>query len=113
MRPAPHPVVALVLVGNFAGRLAPLAKRASVWITESTENQAEVKRIRAAKSGGDITSFTPIGRTMVQTVAVAVENIDLHHGLSTYDPPYEAIEVIGAELSSELKEVFGERAGQT
>ena len=108
MNPAPHPIVALVLNGNFAGQLLPLTQRASVWIVETPENRAEVERIWAAKTGEDVTSFVPVSGTTVQIVAASVENIDLHHGYFTYYPPYEAIEVIGAELSNELAEVFAE-----
>jgi len=109
MNPTPHQVVALVLTDDFASQLLPLAQRASVWITGTPVNRAEAERIWATKGGEDITSFTPISGATVEGVAALVDNIELHHGHFSCNPPYDTIEVMGAELSSELREMLAAR----
>jgi hypothetical protein len=106
-------VVAVVLDTEFGERLLALASRMPVWIVDIPTNRAAAQRCWDLNTGGTqlhgVTTFKIDQAQSPETWLLEIlANVDLHHGQYSQSPPYRAVEVCGAGLTSELREAFAE-----
>jgi hypothetical protein len=107
------PAIAIVVDPHFGERLAELAERMPVWIVDTPANRSAAERVWRSAAGGErgpreVTTFRadPAGTRADWIVAIAAE-VDLHHGEWSEDPPYAAIEVVGADPTDPLRAALG------
>jgi hypothetical protein len=106
-------LVRVVVDREFGERLEALPRAVPVWIVDSPANTAAAQRIREEYSdpnAAGITTFRAyLGKSPERLFLSVIATVDLHHGESSQDPPYTAIEVIGgaptAAIHARLAEV--------
>jgi len=112
MRDSASYIVTLIFDPSFGDRLAELPSGAPVWIVESLVNCAAVQRAWATQPSSahldGVTIFRGEENDAVASCKGILSEIELHHGTNSRQPPYSGIEVIGVELTSELKEALAE-----
>ena len=106
-------VVAIVLETDFGDRLSALASRMPVWIVDTPANRSSALRhwdpnADQPRQEG-VTTFKFDQTQSPETWLIEILGaVDLHHGQYSHDPPYTAIEVFGAALTSTVREAFAE-----
>ena len=105
-------LVTLVVDPLFGERLAELASGGPVWIIEVPANRAAAQRaweaLPTATYLDGVTIFRGNENDAVASCKGILSEIDLHHGAHSHVPPYSGLEVIGAELTPELRAALGE-----
>lgn len=109
--------VGIVVDRNYANRIPELARAFHVWVVESPKNSAAIQQFWAGEKSdafGDpletgITSFKPREGESAQALCAGIaEYVDEHHNAYAHDPPWSEIEVYGADLDDQLREVFSD-----
>lgn len=109
--------VGLVVDRNFGPRVAPLARSFHVWVIESPGNTPFIKAFwndepqppQYDPLAPGITSFSANDKESPEAACARIaDDIDVHHGELSQDPPWSEIEVFGVELSDKLRESFTE-----
>lgn len=105
--------VSVVLDRDYGLRLCELLRLGSVWAVESPTNRniaQEIWRENPSRSHLDgLTIFSATeGSTSEQILIDELENVDLHHGHYSADPPYTILRVIGAQLTDEVRGMLSE-----
>lgn len=107
--------VALVVDRDFGNRLEELARRVPVWICDSPENRSIAHRVwrktssKEPQSGVTVFKVTR-ERTPEEMCIGTLENVDLHHGEHSHDPPFSVLEVYGTPMTENIRaaaEEFG------
>jgi|SRR4030095_14875329 hypothetical protein len=106
-------VVAVVLDTEFGEQLLALASRMPVWIVDTPTNCAAAQRCwdlnaRQTHLGGVTTFKIDQAQSPETWLLDILANVDLHHGQYSQNPPYRAVEVFGAKLTSELRDAFAQ-----
>lgn len=94
--------VAIVIDPDFGAALQSLASRMPVWVADTPGNrvaiEAEWTRRRRDGAEREVTVFRMIdGLTAAEHVSALLATIEAHHGQGAQDPPFEVLEVVGAE----------------
>ena len=94
---------------GFGERLTELELGVPVWIVDTPTNKAVVQRLWKERTGTNhltgITSFDDLKSYSPEDVLIAeLDTIELHHGHYSADPPYTILEVVGAQLSTRVRE---------
>jgi hypothetical protein len=112
--------VAIVFDAAFGSRLFELAARMPVWIVDTPPNLAAVDQWRphpAQSEAEGVTTFKVDPKETAEAwCADILYMVDLHHGEYSHDPPYSAIEVIGAldeRLERRLRGIWTVRLRRT
>jgi hypothetical protein len=101
----------VILDPNYGERLRQVWPGQPVWIAMSSINEPMVRSLRAAHPDGDqlsgITAFrfdadAPPEKSLLDSLNM----VDLHHGLYSSEDPYIALEVIGARLTINVREIL-------
>lgn len=101
----PERAVAVVFDLAFGQQIIEVAKQGSVWIVRSPANAAATDAARAA--GLNATTFEPVNPSdPLASLLAILPDVDLHHGPDSQSLPYRAINVIGVEVSSGLREAL-------
>lgn len=101
-----------------AAKLASVAARMPVWIAETVKNANTVEHFRRSAAPRESPSHTALGavttfiidpnatpEAWVEEILAVVEE---HHGFYSQTPPYDCLEVMGAQPTSELREALAE-----
>jgi hypothetical protein len=120
MYPRQHKVF-LVVDRTFGGRLVLLAKQGHVWAVASPENTAAMQMVWGSTQatadngpmGSGVTSFCSEEPTIERMCEQLADEIDIHHGEGTQDPPWSEIEVVGTPLTDTLREAFSAIGGHS
>jgi hypothetical protein len=103
--------VSIVLDRNCGQLLRELIGSGPVWIVESPANRESSQQLwessptRTHLDG--VTLFKAADTSSPEeTLAGWMDAIELHHGVHSADPPYTAIRVIGATVTTHLREVL-------
>lgn len=94
--------VAIVIDPDFGSALQSLASRMPVWVADTPGNrlaiEAEWTRRRRDGAEREVTVFRMIGGlSAAEHVSALLATIESHHGPDAQDPPFEVLEVFGAE----------------
>ena len=99
--------ITLVVDPNFGDSLERVASRGATWIVDTPVNRVAFEkywREHPAESHlSGVTSFTAAETCREDSAIGVLESIDLHHGSYSSRNPYQELEVIGAELTKELR----------
>ena len=99
--------VSLVVAAEFDGPLIALANRMPVWIADTPGNRAGIQAARLA--GGDLTVFrVDEGKSPDGWASEVVATVVEHHGEWSHDPPLSRLEIFGASLTPQLRDVLSE-----
>src|SRR3954471_14826773 len=100
-------MVRIVVDREFGERLAEFRDDVPVWIVGSSDNTAVVQRLRAERQTQDhltgITVFNDFAGTAADLLRSQLDNVDLHHGVYSANPPCAVLEVIGVELDQAIE----------
>jgi len=105
--------VFLVVDLAYGESLASLTPHAPVWIIESDLNTPIVERLRQERAEEShlqgITTFMKKPRLSSEEQAISMlEQVDLHHGEFSGDPPYSILEVIGCTVNDDIRKELQE-----
>jgi hypothetical protein len=108
--------VCIIVDPNIGERLTALAGRMSIWIADTLENRAVVEEYRAWTSApeshaqlGTVTTFVADpASSPAEWAAAIIPVIDLHHGRHSQSPPYDTVEIVGAQPDAELRAALAE-----
>lgn len=98
----------IVVDREFGEQLAALEQGVPVWIVDTPTNKSVTQRLwkeqpRESHLTG-ITIFDDSTSSSPEDLLLAeLDQIDLHHGPYSADPPYTVLEVVGAPLSDRVK----------
>jgi hypothetical protein len=110
MATVPHKV-AIVIEPDFGDRLVPLSRRLHVWVCDTPAKRAAAHTIWGddpiydLESGVTIFEFAP-DASRPEVIAAVLDDVDLHHGEFSHDPPWSVIEVIGCSPTESLSAAF-------
>ncbi len=108
--------VALVVDPEYGQRLEALAVEMPVWVADTPTNRVAAEALwrRASASishtsPGAITTFKVDANDSPPLWALSVlGEIDLHHGENSQTPAYNVLEVIGSEVTRDLRDALAE-----
>ena len=105
--------VYVVVDRKFGEKLSELEKGVPVWIVDTPTNKTVVQRFWNERPDEGhltgITTFSDLASLSPEDMLLShLDTIELHHGPYSADPPYTAIEVLGAELSTKTKNQLSE-----
>lgn len=105
--------VSVVLDRDYGRRVRELLRLGPVWAVESPINRniaQEIWREEPSRSHLDgLTIFNVAeGSTPEQVLIGQLDDVDLHHGHCSADPPYTILRVIGAQLTDEVRGMLSE-----
>ena len=103
--------VLVILDPNYGERLRKVWPGRPVWIVMTSINEPTVRSLWASHPDDDhlsgITGFRfDVDATPQKSLLDNLTMIDLHHGLHSSRPPYTALEVSGARLTTEVREAL-------
>lgn len=103
--------VGLVLDRSFKGNLSELSKRIHLWVCDTPDNRIAIKAVwnnsKEYSTEFGVTSFRVEESDDIHDMAERVINqIWEHHGEPSREVPMNVLEVYGANLSPEIKEVL-------
>ena len=107
------PIVAIVVDPEFSERLLPLAREMNVWIADTPVNRPSAELFWSSNvddsSRRTVTTFkVKLGEAGEHWCRAILPQVDLHHGEYSQSPPYSVVDVFGARLTPELRDVFAE-----
>ena len=87
---------------TYGERLPGLASQVAVWIIDAPPNVAAAKEIwkQNPEPIHMVTTFKP------DSFEGLMDNIELHHGHHSQNPPFQDLEVIGVVLSPDLQQIL-------
>jgi hypothetical protein len=104
--------VAIVLSDEFAPRVQDLSLTCHVWALHTPELEVVAHRVWDARSDGrenqlesGITLFRGDGDIERDLLGI-VDEVELHHGAYSHDPPVSVIEVFGACATDAVRQLF-------
>jgi len=97
--------VSLVVDRDYGSRLESLVTDA-VWIIDTPANRMAAEAQRQEKEEADVTTFKSTADTSADIALGILNTVDLHHG--EYSGGYSSLEVIGTQLTEELKSAIKE-----
>lgn len=105
--------VFLIVDPVYGETLAALPPHVPVWIIESELNSPVVERLRQERTEEShlqgITTFKIKPNSTSEEQAICMlEQVDLHHGEFSADPPYSILEVIGCIVTEEMRQELQE-----
>lgn len=108
----PYKVV-LIVDSAYGEALDKLPPHVPVWIIESDLNTPVVERLRQERIGEShlqgITTFKQkLNSTTEEQVICMLEQVDIHHGEFSAEPPYSILEVIGCIATDEMRQELQE-----
>jgi hypothetical protein len=100
--------VTVILDATYGDSLLALPVGTPVWIVDSPPNRTAAQRVWAQRTSGShldgITTFkTREGASVEQMLLGKLDSIDLHHGTYSAEPLYTVLEVIGADVTEQIK----------
>ena len=100
--------VFVVLDRDYGDRLPSLAGNEPVWIVDTPTNRAAAQAFWASRPHRDhldgVTTFRVSDDCSPENALInELETIDMHHGVHSANPPYTVVEVIGAQISDEIR----------
>ena len=103
--------VGLVFDPAYGSRLEALVRSMPVWVVDSPINRSVVEKLWQQRddegSETDVTTFeVKVDMSPDDLCLSILETIDLHHGEYSADPPYDALEVIGAHTTINIRNVL-------
>jgi hypothetical protein len=105
--------VGIIVDPQFGQRLDQLASRLPIWIVDTPVNRQAAERRWQQKEEathtepGDVTTFTvDTAQTPEEWCASVLGVVDAHHDEYSHNPPYDAVEVVGAQLTDPLLEAL-------
>ncbi len=103
--------VGIVVDAQFGNRIGQLAREMPVWVVDTPVNRAAAEQLWREDPGRTklegITTFkVDLSGTPNDWCRDILQDVDLHHGELSHDPPYGSVVVIGTGLSVELRAVF-------
>src|SRR5436190_22543338 len=100
----PPASVLVIMDPDYGARLRTISPKQVIWITMSPKNEPVVRALRQEGAAGDLTSFHhSADSSPEESFLNELDAIDLHHGPYSSSRPYTQIEVIGANLTTELR----------
>jgi hypothetical protein len=108
----PYKVI-LIVDPAYGERISTLPSHVPVWILETEINDPVVKNLRQERhEKNHLTGITTFKRDLTlspeeQAISV-LEQVDLHHGQFSADPPYSILEVIGCTASDDMRQELQE-----
>jgi hypothetical protein len=102
--------VALVLDREYGEKLRHLAAQMAVWIVDTPSNKTIALELWGQKPKPDhmITTFTSPETLDDTCFEGLMDNIELHHGHYSQNPPFEELEVVGLIPTPEVEKVLTE-----
>jgi hypothetical protein len=105
--------VYVVVDREFGEKLAELGRSVPVWMVDTPINKPVVQRFWNERPDQDhltgITTFNDLNSLSPEEMLLGhLDTIELHHGSQSADPPYTVIEVFGAQLTPNAKNVLSE-----
>jgi hypothetical protein len=105
--------VYVVVDREFGEKLAELERGVPVWIVNTPTNKPVAQRFWNERPNENhltgITSFNDLNSLSPEEILLShLDTIELHHGSHSADPPYTVIEVFGAQLTPNTKNVLSE-----
>jgi hypothetical protein len=104
--------VVIAASDGFSDRIERLVAVLPVWAPRTPETMAFAERAptNRLKPGADtlasgLTLFAQ-GASPEEDLLWVVEEVELHHGDASHDPPVSVIEVFGATLTDRVREAF-------
>jgi hypothetical protein len=99
--------VAIVLDPNYAERIVELARECHVWLVTSASNDPVVAVLwrddRAYSLEEGVTTFSAAETPEASFISI-LEEVEVHHGDYSHDPPLSVIEVIGLEPTEAVRD---------
>ena len=105
--------VTIVVDPAYGERLTGLPEGVPVWIAESPVNREVAERLRrerpssTAADGITVFAVDP-AESPADWCAAILGDVDLHHGQLSHDPPYGALDIIGATPTTALEAALRE-----
>ena len=101
--------VFVVVDREYGQRLTGLAETGPVWIVDTPANRVIAQQIWAADPNRShlegVTAFKFLdGKSSEDILINELEQIDLHHGTYSANPPYTVLEIIGLGISDKVKD---------
>jgi hypothetical protein len=93
--------VAIILAEDAVPRAERLAEECPVWVLRTPEAQAVAERAR--RKGADFTVFIAEADAKATLLGV-LDEVELHHGPYSHDPPVSVIEVFGMQPTKVVRE---------
>ena len=105
--------VFLIVDTTYGESLATLPPHVPVWIIESDLNTPVAERLRQERAEEShlqsITTFQEKPKLSSEEQAISMlEQVDLHHGECSTDPPYSILEVIGCIATDKMRQELQE-----
>ncbi len=104
--------IAIVLSDEFASTLNEIAITRHVWALRTPKTEPIAQRIWSARPAVEtdplesgITVFNGMGSPERDLLSV-VDDVELHHGALSHDPPVSIIEVFGASATDAVRQAF-------
>jgi len=96
--------VLLVLDRDYDGELSSVPANTHIWLIDSPANRNVAANYRALHGGSSVetgaTTFKAADDDLAsETCLKVLDDIDLHHGQYSSDPPYSVLEVVGSRLT--------------
>jgi hypothetical protein len=106
-------VVAIVFDPLFGDWLRELSEQYDLWTVPSPQNRRVVEELWASTKAGhpakQVTMWSSPGAPESQNEWLRVlEEVELHHGEYSHDPPVSTLEVHGAELTPHARAALSE-----
>jgi hypothetical protein len=100
--------VFVVLDREYGSRLSSLAGNEPVWIVDTATNRAAAQEFWSSHPHRDhpdgVTTFKVSDDCSPENAFInELETIDIHHGVYSANPPYTIVEVIGTQISNEIR----------
>jgi hypothetical protein len=94
-------VVAVVLDPHYGPNLREIASQFDLWVVPSLDNREAIEKLRAEDNAAHRHQLTiwsePKDLSLESTWLSMLDNIELHHGECSHDPPVTTLEIIGAK----------------
>jgi hypothetical protein len=108
----PLTTVAIVVDPAFGDQIRDLPPQMPVWVLDTPINRQAAHRFwpdgAEASSGRNITTFIGGDESAEDSCIRILPTVDTHHNALAQKPPYSAIEVFGARLTTELRRALEE-----
>jgi hypothetical protein len=105
--------VAIVVTPNIGADLPALADRLQVWLAATPSNRAAADAYRQSHPNYSpeqgVTTFRIASTDLPDAQVLQVlDDVELHHGAHSHIPPWDGLEIYGAEPSTQLRAALAE-----